>query len=573
MAEQKSDDYKNRLNKARNKRNGKDPMKYFMYAAGGIIVILLVVVGVKLARGGTFAGPGKARMVKETETGEAAPAGLTDELGTAELANEEPTLSQEELAQSEADGQKKSVVDSYNNLGLVQVSGYLNMRESASKDAKVIGKLLGGSACEILDDSTEGWYQISSGGLTGYISSEFVLTGDAAKMEAFEQVKQMAVITADKLNVRSEPSPDAQIVEQILKNERYSIISEQEGWIQISDGYISSEFVDKRYALNEARKLDLRTMVLNLYDNLGISNVNNYLNIREEPKEDGKIIGKMTSKSAGEILEKTDDGEWYKIKSGPVTGYVKSEFILTGDAAKQEALNVAELMAIVSTDRLNARTEPTTESPIWTQISNSERYAVLKQLDGWVEIELDSTSAYVATDFVDVRYALNEAIKFTPIEETPQSSGNKGGSSGNKGSSGSKGSGVGNKPGNAAGSSKRTQIANYATQFLGNPYVWGGTSLTRGADCSGFTMSVMAHFGVSLPHHSGSQANYGKSINSSQMRPGDLIFYTNSSGTINHVALYIGNGQVCHASNARDGIKISTWNYRTPAKIVNVLGD
>ncbi len=573
MAEQKSDDYKNRLNKARNKRNGKDPMKYFMYAAGGIIVILLVVVGVKLARGGTFAGPGKARMVKETETGEAAPAGLTDELETAEPANEEPTLSQEELAQSEADGQKKSVVDSYNNLGLVQVSGYLNMRESASKDAKVIGKLLGGSACEILDDSTEGWYQISSGGLTGYISSEFVLTGDAAKMEAFEQVKQMAVITADKLNVRSEPSPDAQIVEQILKNERYSIISEQEGWIQISDGYISSEFVDKRYALNEARKLDLRTMVLNLYDNLGISNVNNYLNIREEPKEDGKIIGKMTSKSAGEILEKTDDGEWYKIKSGPVTGYVKSEFILTGDDAKQEALNVAELMAIVSTDRLNARTEPTTESPIWTQISNSERYAVLKQLDGWVEIELDSTSAYVATDFVDVRYALNEAIKFTPIEETPQSSGNKGGSSGNKGSSGSKGSGVGNKPGNAAGSSKRTQIANYATQFLGNPYVWGGTSLTRGADCSGFTMAVMAHFGVSLPHHSGSQANYGKSINSSQMRPGDLIFYTNSSGTINHVALYIGNGQVCHASNARDGIKISTWNYRTPAKIVNVLGD
>lgn len=574
MAELKSDDYKSRLNKARKKRNGKDPMKYFMYAAGGIIVILLIVLAVKLARGGTFAGPGKAKMVVETETGEAAPAGLLDESETAGPVNAEPTLSAEELAQAEIDNQKKSVVDSYNNLGLVQVSGYLNMRESASKDAKVIGKLLGGSACEILDDSTDGWYQISSGGLTGYISSEFVLTGDAAKMEAFEQVKEMAVITADKLNVRSEPSPDAQIVEQILKNERYSILGEQEGWIQISDGYISSEFVDKRYALNEARKLDLRTMVLNLYDNLGISNVNNYLNIREEPKEDGKIIGKMTSKSAGEILEKTEDGEWYKIKSGPVTGYVKSEFILTGDAAKQEALNVAELMAIVSTDRLNARTEPSTESPIWTQISNSERYAVLKQLDGWVEIELDSTSAYVATDFVDVRYALNEAIKFTPIEETQQSSGNKGSSGGNKGgSSGSKGSGVGSQPGNAAGSSKRTQIANYATQFLGNPYVWGGTSLTRGADCSGFTMAVMSHFGVNLPHHSGSQANYGKSITSSQMRPGDLVFYTNSSGTINHVALYIGNGQVCHASNARDGIKISTWNYRTPAKIVNVLGD
>ena len=573
MAEQKSDDYKSRLNKARNKRNGKDPMKYFMYAAGGIIVILLVVVAVKLARGGTFAGSPKARMVNETDTGEAADQDASGESESVDSENAEPTMSPEELAQAETDAQKKSVVESYNNLGLVQVSGYLNMRESASKDAKVIGKLLGGSACEILDDSTEGWYQISSGGLTGYISSEFVLTGEAAKEEAFEQVKEMAVITADKLNVRSEPTPDGQIVEQILKNERYSILGQQDGWIQISDGYISSDYVDIRYALNEARKLDLRTMVLNLYDNLGISNVNNYLNIREEPKEDGKIIGKMTSKSAGEILEKTEDGEWYKIKSGPVTGYVKSEFILTGDAAKQEALNVAELMAIVSTDRLNARTEPSTESPIWTQISNSERYAVLKQMDGWVEIELDSTSAYVATDFVDVRYALNEAIKFSPIVETASSSGGNKGSSGNKGGSGGNKGGVGNTPANAAGSSKRTQIANYATQFLGNPYVWGGTSLTRGADCSGFTMAVMANFGVSLPHHSGSQANYGKSINSSQMRPGDLVFYANSSGTINHVALYIGNGQVCHASNARDGIKISTWNYRTPKKIVNVLGD
>lgn len=577
MAEQKISDYKSRLNKARNKRNGKDPMKYFMYIAGAVIVILLVVVAVKLARGGTLAGSPKSRMVKETETEEAKLQETSAELETADPENAEPTLSEEELAQAQADSEKLSVVESYTNLGLVQVSGYLNIRESASKDAKVIGKLMGGSACEIMDDSTEGWYQISSGGMTGFISSEFVLTGEAAKAEGFERVKEMAVITADKLNVRSEPNQDGQIVEQILKNERYSILGQQDGWIQISDGYISSEYVDIRYALNEARKLDLKTMVLNLYDNLGISNVNNYLNIREEPKEDGKIIGKMTSKSAGEILETTEDGEWYKIKSGPVTGYVKSEFILTGDAARQEALEVAELMAIVSTDRLNARTEPSTESPIWTQISNSERYAVLKQLDGWVEIELDSTSAYVATDFVDVRYALNEAIQFsTIVEEEPEaSSGNKGGSSNNKGgsSSGNKGGGVGNTPGNAAGSSKRTQIANYATQFLGNPYVWGGTSLTRGADCSGFTMSVMANFGVSLPHHSGSQANYGKSINSSQMRPGDLIFYTNSGGTINHVALYIGNGQVCHASNARDGIKISTWNYRTPAKIVNVLGD
>lgn len=574
--EQQNQDYKIRLSRARNRRNGKDPMKYFTIGAIAVIVILLAVIAGKLLNGGSFTDPEKAaeRARQEAEMASSSEAererSLTD-VQAETMAEEEPTFSPEELAAQQEAEEKAAVVESYTNLGIVQVSGYLNMRESAGKDAKIIGKLLGGSACEILDDSVEGWYQVSSGGLTGYISSEFVLTGEAAKTEAFELVDKLAVITADKLNVRKEPNQEAQVLEQVLRNERYVISDIQEGWIQLSSGgYISSDYVDIRYALNEARKLDLRTMVLNMYDNLGISNVNNYLNIRKEPKEDGKIIGKMTSKSAGEILEKTEDGKWYKIKSGPVTGYVSAEYILTGEAAKAEALEVAELMAIVSTDRLNARTEPSTEAPIWTQISNSERYAVLKQLDGWVEIELDSTSAYVATDYVDVRYALNEAIQFTPIEDRPKSNVSGGGSKGN-GSSGKNNSG--GNAGNAAGSSKRTQIANYATQFLGNPYVWGGTSLTNGADCSGFTMAVMSHFGISLPHHSGSQAQKGRAVSSSEMRPGDLVFYTNSGGTINHVALYIGNGQVVHASNQRDGIKISTWNYRTPAKIVNVLGD
>lgn len=562
MGINKPDDYAARLKKARRKRNGKDPFKYFLIVAGCVIVILLIVLAGKIAKGGRIE-LGTRRSADSSNIEGVFESAGTDETEAAALEGE---LMEEDEEQKKIDEQKASVVESYENLGIVQVTGYLNMRESPDQNADIIGKLLDGSACEILDDSTEGWYQVTSGGLTGYISSEYVLTGEEAKTAAFDLVDEMAVITADKLNVRSEPNQDAQVLEQVLRNERYTIEEEQDGWIKIPAGYISSEYVQQRYALNEARKLDLRTMVLNMYDNIGISNVNNYLNIRQEPKEDGKIIGKMTSKSAGEILETTEDGKWYKIKSGPVTGYVSSEYILTGQAAKDEALQEAKLMAIVSTDRLNARTEPTTDAPIWTQISNSERYNVLSQQDGWVEIELDTTSAYVATEYVDVRYALNEAIEFTPMEESSGSSGGKGSSG--TGSSGSKG-------GSSSGttSSKRTQIANYATQFLGNPYVWGGTSLTNGADCSGFTMAVMSHFGVSLPHHSGSQASCGRAISSSEKRPGDLIFYTDSSGTINHVALYIGNGQVVHASNPSSGIKISNWNYRTPAKIVNVLGD
>lgn len=346
----------------------------------------------------------------------------------------------------------------------------------------------------------------------------------------------------DALNIRKEPTTESDAVGQALKNERYVIEEDTgDGWLKIPSGYIASEFVEQKYALNEARKLDMKSMVLNLYKNIGISSVDNYLNVREEPSEDGKIIGKMTSKSAGDILETTEDGQWYKIHSGPVTGYVKAEYILTGASAKNEALNVAELMAIVSTDRLNVRTEPSTESQIWTQISNNERYAVLSQTDGWVEIELDSTSAYVSTDFVDVRYALPEAIKFSPLD---------------------------------ANVSLRNKIVNYALQFVGGKYVWGGNDPHTGADCSGFTKYVYSKVaGITLNRVSRDQAKQGKQIKSSEMRPGDLIFYTNSKGTINHVAMYIGNGQIVHAASRRSGIKISTWNYRNPYRIINLLGD
>ena len=489
----------------------------------------------------------------------------------------ETTLSDEEIAEKEKEEAVTKVLDGYANLGIAEVSGFLNVRKTPENYGEIVGKLQKGAACEIVDTSTEGWYKITSGGVTGYVSRQYVLTGDQAKKIAAENVEERAVIQAEKLNVRATPSQDGEIVGQVLKDERYPVKSIEDGWVQIDEGFISADYVTVRYALNEARKMDMRTTVLSLYDNLGVSNVSNYLNVRDNPDEKtGKIIAKLPSNAGCDILETPKDG-WYKVRSGKITGYVKSEFILTDQAAKDKAMQVSKLMAIANTDGVNVRSEPNTNSSIWTQISNSERFLVADQQDGWVEIELDDSKAYISSDYVDVKYGLNEAIKYTPIVETPATGGTT--SKPSKGNSSSKP--PGNKKNNnaAAGSgagsvsSKRAQIANYAVQFVGNPYVWGGTSLTSGTDCSGFTMSVMSKFGVSLPHNSGSQSQRGKSISSSQMRPGDLVFYSGSGGGINHVAIYIGNGQVCHASNKKSGIKISSWNYRSPSKIVNVLGD
>ncbi len=536
--------YMDSINKASRKRRRK-PSFWEHY---GILVIgaaVLAVIALAVLFGGKAVTAVRSKMAAAQAASESAAESESAEESS--LAAEEESRAEIESESEARDAKIQEVIDSYSNLGIAKVTGYLNIRKDPDGAANVVGTLSDGSACEILE-TLDGWVKISSGEVEGYASSEYILTGDEAKEAAKDLVKERVYITADNLNIRETPSTDGQIVGKCLQGELHEIVGEENGWYKISGGYISADYAEKRFCMNEANKLDMKAMVLNFYDRPGVSNVSNYLNIRAGAGENEKIIGKLPSYAGCEILE--DANGWYKISSGGITGYVKSDYILTGDEAKQAAMNHAELMAIVHADRLNARTEPSTDAKIWTQISENERYHVAEQLDGWVKIEFDESgegdgddeisAAYVSSEFVEVRYALSEAIKFSPTEES---------------------------------ASLRSRIVNYAMKFLGNPYVWGGTSLTKGADCSGFTMSVMKNFGISLPHYSGSQAKSGKRIKSSEMRPGDLVFYGNSRGKINHVAMYIGNGQVINAASRRSGIKISTWNYRTPICIVDVIGN
>ena len=542
------DDYVEFLNRARKKRNQNPYTMYIVFGVGVILALSLIIGGVVLM----------IRQLSGSE--EAAESKQISEMQESTLdpvaesrAAEESSREEEESKQAQELADRQAVVDSYGNLGFIQVSGYLNVRRSPDPSGDIIGKMQENTACEILGQEGD-WYHISSGGVDGYISGQYVITGEEARQKALEQVKPMAIVTADNLNIRSAPEMDpTNIVAQALVGERYEVLEEVGEWIHIPSGYISSNYAEVKLALNEARKMDLKAMAINQYNNIVISKVQSYLNIRSSPKDEGNsnIIGKLPGKAAGEILE-AENG-WYKIRSGNITGYVTADpqFTATGQEAVDLAMNSASLMAIVNTERLNVRMEPNTDSKIWTQISKEERYSVVQQMDGWVQIELDtgdegeeSDGAYISTsdNLVEVRYALAEAIKFSPMEE------------------------IANQQ-----ASRRSKIVNYALQFVGNRYVWGGTSLTNGADCSGFTQSVLKHFGIGIPRVSRDQANAGRAVKSSEMRPGDLIFYTNSRGTVNHVAMYIGNGQVVHAASKKSGIKISSWNYRSPAKIRNVI--
>lgn len=278
------------------------------------------------------------------------------------------------------------------------------------------------------------------------------------------------------------------------------------------------------------------------YTHLGICNVQeNNLNIRQEANESGKLVGKLPKNAACEII--SSENGWAYIKSGKVEGYVKEEYLLTGFDAEKKAEELATAVAVATSSGLNIRELPSTDAEVITQVAAGERLDIAEiQNDGWIRVYLDDEEVYVSADYVEVKSDLATAITMTELLY---------------------GEGV---------SDVRVDLCQYAKQFLGNPYVWGGTSLTNGADCSGFVLSVFKKFGVSLPHYSGSQAKCGTAITESELQAGDLIFYA-KGGVINHVAIYIGNGQVIHASSPKTGIKISNYKYRTPCKMVRILQD
>ncbi len=331
------------------------------------------------------------------------------------------------------------------------------------------------------------------------------------------------------------------------------------------------------------------------YANVGISVANDYVNIRQEPNTESEILGKLYRGSAATLLEPA--GEWVKIKSGSVTGYINAEYLAIGFDAEELVDTYATKWAVVNTTTLKVREKPSTEAITITLIPLGENYEVLKQEDGWVKILLDEgdgegnqTKGWVSGEYVDIEVEFEEAISIEEEQEELRraeearraeeerlrqleaerrareqaaANANKNTSSSSGSSSSSSSSSVPESSGTVA-SGDGAAIAAYAQKFVGNPYVYGGTSLTNGADCSGFVQSVYAHFGISIPRTSRQQASSaGKKVSLDALQPGDLIFYT-SGGSVNHVSMYIGGGKVVHASNRREGIKISAYNYRTP---------
>lgn len=313
---------------------------------------------------------------------------------------------------------------------------------------------------------------------------------------------------------------------------------------------------------------------------LVVAQVNDFINVRADADTESDIVGKLYNGSVAKVLGRTGNG-WARIQSGDVTGYIREEYVATGDTAQQLVDSVTTKQAVVTTETLRVRAAAQADSDVITLIGQGETLDILDEQDGWYKVNTPDGEGYISSDFADVEEIYPEAISkeqeeaeeaaaeaSRKAEEEAAAAASSKTQSSSKGSKKTSGNNSLNTYTGSSGSGSSTgqAVANYALQFVGNPYVWGGTSLTNGADCSGFTMAVYANFGVSLPHYTGSQQQCGTAVNSlSEAQPGDLILYSG------HVAIYLGNNQIVHASNPRYGITTGTATYRNIVAIRRIF--
>lgn len=311
------------------------------------------------------------------------------------------------------------------------------------------------------------------------------------------------------------------------------------------------------------------------FSNLVIAQVNSYVNVRSDADAESEIVGKLYDKSVGTFISEKDG--WYEINSGNVTGYVKAEYCVTGKDAIELAKEVGTRIATVTPETLKVREEATTESAVLGLVPMEEELSVVEEQEGWVKVDIEEGYGWVSTDYVTLRTdfvqaeskAEEEARLAKEAEERRKAQAAAAATRSKSSSSSSS-----NKNYNSAGSyipagggsDLGNAVAQFALQFRGNPYVYGGSSLTNGTDCSGFVMSVYNNFGVSLPHSSSADRHVGSAVGSlAEAQPGDIVCYSG------HVGLYIGGNQIVHASSSRTGIIVSNATYKNILAIRRVF--
>ena len=456
--------------------------------------------------------------------------------------------SQEKKENSET---KKVIATGYDSLVIAQVDEYVNIRDEASTETgQIVGKLYNNSAAEIIGQTGD-WYLIKSGDVTGYVNKDYFVTGAQAEELAAEVGDDVATVNTETLMVRKKASTDSDIIALVGDSQQLQVIDQEDGWVKVAVdndvvGYVSSDYVDCETKFVEAESIETSTAREEA--------VQSALDRADQMKE--AAINAMNNADANEAAYAAQEAivaaaEAKQLASEQELDYnvqeIASTAVSSADEAQYAAYMAEQYQAAAEAEAARQQAEAEAAYAAQQQAQASQQ----QQNQNWTgdQTQQETQAPSTTTDTTTTPdYTTGDTTGSTTTDSSAPSGSDY----------------TGDVPQSDASSSDslRQSVVNYALQFVGNPYVYGGTSLTNGTDCSGFTQSVLANFGISISRTAASQSGGGTAVDMSNLQPGDLLFYDNGSG-IGHVSMYIGNGQVVHASNEQTGIIVSNVDYRT----------
>lgn len=497
-------------------------------------------------------------------------------------------------------GVVKVAPSEYDVIAIAQVDEYVNIRDAASTDGNIVGKLYNNCKAEILGQ-TDGWYLIQSGNVTGYVKAEYFATGDAAEALAAEVGTEVATVKngTETLMVRSSADSNSDAISMVGDAECLQVLADEGDWVKVAVdddvvGYVSKQYVDCDTEYKEAESVEeavaRQDAVEEAYERAIEMQEAAYAAMNAADGSEAAYAASQANAALAEAMTLAGEQEFdYELQDlaaeiAAVAQDVSVAAVWAQEAedeyeriAAEEAAAAAAAQAAAeaaANSQASADSQETVADQKEAEAAQAWQAAVDAQEaanDNWTEeaqAEADAAAAAAMQAAAEAEAARQQAEaeaqaaadaaaqqQQAEAEAAQQESASQDTSSEDTSSS--------QDTASSSSSSLRQSVVNYALQFVGNPYVYGGNSLTNGIDCSGFTQQILAHFGVSIPRTAASQSGTGTAVSLDNIQPGDLLFYSSGSG-IGHVSMYIGNGQVVHASNPTSGIIVSSINYRTP---------
>ena len=431
-----------------------------------------------------------------------------------------------------------------------QCESYINIRSEADENSEVVAKLYNDGSATVEETDEDGWYKIKSGNAIGYVKSEYFATGEQAKEIADKVAYNVAVVNAEALNVRATPSEESTVIDVASESEELEVVDTSGEWATVALGNDVYGFIHPDYC-------EYKTY----YPTAVTLEEEADRQAAEEAKAKEETVTEQPAEEASykEVSENTDISDSEDVSYAEDTASADATY--TDETPSTEEAYVDEIPETdavytdetPSTDTAYVDETPETDVPYTEAPETDAPYTEAPETEAPYTEAPETEAPYTEAPETEAPYteapeteAPETEAPYTEVPETeaPYTEAPE-------------------TEAPASDSSVGQEIANYAVQFVGNPYVYGGTSLTNGTDCSGFTQSVMANFGIYIARTAADQAYGGTSVSVSDIQPGDLLFYSDGSG-ISHVALYIGGGQIVHAATESQGIIISSYNYDSP---------